>query len=215
MATKNIVVNTASECSTFDSGADDLVLRAQRGDRLAIDRLLCEARPRAMAVAMKVLRNPNDAEDAVQDALTKIWRYLPRFEGRASFFTWIHRIVMNSSLDLLRREKVRTEVRDESTDDVDMCARTFEPAHEETPEALLASKQTSIIVRNAMTVLSPVHAEALALREFEEHSYEEIAEKAACPIGTVMSRLHHARRRLAEELEQVRGFETVEWARAA
>lgn len=215
MATKNIVVNTASECSTSDSGSDDLVLRAQRGEAWAIDRLLCEARPRAMAVAMKVLRNPNDAEDAVQDALTKIWRYLPRFEGRASFFTWIHRIVMNSSLDLLRREKVRTEVREEATEDMDACVRTFEPAHEETPEAILSSKQTSTMVRNAMTVLSPVHAEALALREFEEHSYDEIALKVACPIGTVMSRLHHARRRLAQELEQVRGGEGAQFARAA
>ncbi len=214
MKTKNTVVNTASECSIPDSGADDLVLRAQKGDRKAIERLLCEARPRAMAVAMKVLRNPNDAEDAVQDALTKVWRYLPRFEGRASFFTWIHRIVMNSSLDLLRREKVRTEVRDE-TDNTDGGPRSYEPAHEETPEALLASKQTSVMVRQALHVLSPVHVEALVMREFEEHSYEEIADRAACPIGTVMSRLHHARRRLAQELVEVRDSEANLWAQAA
>lgn len=214
MMTKNIVVNTASGCSNPDSAGDDLVVRAQRGDRRAIERLLLEARPRAMAVAMKVLRNPNDAEDAVQDALTKIWRYLPRFEGRASFFTWIHRIVMNSSLDLLRREKLRTDVRDDHHDE-ESGPRSFEPAHEETPEVLLASKQTSSMVRNAMSALSPLHAEALALREFEEHTYEEIAERAACPIGTVMSRLHHARRRLAEELEQVREVEAHLWAQAA
>jgi len=213
--TTNTLVNAASECSIPDKTGDDLVSRAQSGDRKAIQRLLCEARPRAMAVAMKVLRNPSDAEDAVQDALTKVWRYLPRFEGRAAFFTWFHRIVMNSSLDLLRREKVRTELRDESGDTSDMSVRCYEPAHEETPEALLASKQTSSLVRNAMLVLSPVHAEALVLREFEEHSYEEIADKAACPIGTVMSRLHHARRRLAQELTLVREYQGTSWAQAA
>ena len=96
-----------------------------------------------------------------------------------------------------------------------MSVRCYEPAHEETPEALLASKQTSSLVRNAMLVLSPVHAEALVLREFEEHSYEEIADKAACPIGTVMSRLHHARRRLAQELTLVREYQGTSWAQAA
>lgn len=190
---------SVSNCSIPDSSpADTLIVRAQKGDNKALERLLCEARPRALAVAMKVLRNPSDAEDAVQDAMTKVWRYLPRFEGRASFFTWIHRIVMNSSLDLLRREKVRSEVREENEDGEPIAS--YEPSHEETPEVLLATKQTNHKVRTAMKVLSPVHAQALSLREFEEYSYDEIAEKAGCPIGTVMSRLHHARRRLAEEL---------------
>lgn len=212
MTSKTLTTNEYSECLIPDS-ADDLVVRAQRGDRRAVELLLCEARPRAMAVAMKVLRNPTDAEDAVQDALTKIWRYLPRFEGRASFFTWIHRIVMNSSLDLLRREKVRTEIREES--DSSDEAGAFEPAHQVTPEAVLASKQTSAMVRGAMGVLSPVHAEALVLREFEENSYEEIAELSSCPIGTVMSRLHHARRRLASELVGTFGSEAGMWEQAA
>lgn len=212
MTSKTTVTDEGPECSIPDS-ADDLVARAQKGDRRAVERLLCEARPRAMAVAMKVLRNPTDAEDAVQDALTKVWRYLPRFEGRASFFTWIHRIVMNSSLDLMRREKVRGELR-EATEDNDFST-DFEPIHQETPEALLASKQTSAMVRDAMGVLSQVHAEALALREFEENSYEEIAELSHCPIGTVMSRLHHARRKLATELVDTFGSEAAIWAQAA
>ena len=212
MTSDTTIPNLVAECSIPDS-ADDLVVRAQKGDRRAVERLLCEARPRAMAVAMKVLRNPTDAEDAVQDALTKIWKYLPRFEGRASFFTWIHRIVMNSSLDLLRREKVRSEIREES--DEGELIFDFEPAHQNTPEAVLASKQTSAIVRDAMKVLSPVHSEALVLREFEENSYEEIAALSSCPIGTVMSRLHHARRRLATELADNFGSEASMWAQAA
>jgi RNA polymerase sigma-70 factor (ECF subfamily) len=173
-----------------------LIEKARAGDRRAFDRLLEEARPRAVAVAMKVLRNPNDAEDAVQEAMLKVWRYLPRFEGRASFFTWIHRIVMNSSLDLRRKEKVRATEREENDDGerVDIS----EPAHEETPERIMQAREASAQVQTALADLSPAHREAIVLRELEEHSYEEIAEKAGCPIGTVMSRLHHARKRLAD-----------------
>ena len=149
-------------------------------------------------MALKVLRNPDDAEDAVQDAFLKVWRYLGRFEGRASFSTWIHRIVMNASLDLVRRQSCRPESHVESDEASDR--RPNEPAHEQTPEHTLAEAQTSAIVRTALATLSPPHRQALTLREFEDRSYEEIAAASKCPIGTVMSRLHHARRKLADEL---------------
>jgi len=194
---KNQTVN--DNCSKTDTSINDLIVRAQKGERGAVERLLQEARPRAIAVAMKVLRNTSDAEDAVQDATVKIWRYLPRFEGRASFFTWVHRIVMNSSLDILRREKVRSEPREYEVDDAQLFD-THEPSHERTPEVELASAETRQVVRAAMAELSPVHRDTLALRELEDYSYDEIAERAGCPVGTVMSRLHHARRRLADEL---------------
>jgi RNA polymerase sigma-70 factor (ECF subfamily) len=180
------------------AGFDVLLEKAQRGDHQAFATLVADARPRALAVALKVLRNPDDAEDAVQDAFLKVWRYLGRFEGRASFSTWIHRIVMNASLDLLRRQSCRPETHVEADDSGER--RTPEPAHEETPERSLAEAQTGHIVRTALQVLSPSHRQALTLREFEDRSYEEIAEASRCPIGTVMSRLHHARRKLADEL---------------
>lgn len=179
---------------------DDLLLRARMGDRAAAGRLMAEARPRAMAVAMKVLRNPNDAEDAVQDALFKMWRSMDRFEGRAGFFTWLHRIVLNASLDLLRRERVRaTEPRDEQEDHLTE-SRSHEPTHDETPERQLASAEAIQVVRAAVERLSPVHRDAIRLRELEDHSYDEIARAVRCPVGTVMSRLHHARRKLADHL---------------
>lgn len=195
------------------SKPDTLVARAQAGDKAAFDSLLLEARPRAMAVAMKVLRNPSDAEDAVQDAMMKVWRYLPRFEGRASFFTWIHRIVTNTSLDLLRKAKLRQDGREDAgEDDAHPIAEGW---HEETPAAILESEQDRSMVHAAMAELSPVHREALQLRELEDRSYEEIAAIAACPIGTVMSRLHHARRRLQEQLSAARAAETARYLDAA
>ena len=84
-----------------------LAEQAQAGNPQALRPLLEQVRPRALAIAMKVLRNRDDAEDAVQDAMLKVWRNLNRFEGRASFTTWIHRIVMNASLDILRKRSGR------------------------------------------------------------------------------------------------------------
>jgi RNA polymerase sigma-70 factor (ECF subfamily) len=188
----------AGSRTALPGGFDALLAKAQRGDHQAFAALMAEARPRALAVAFKVLRNPDDAEDAVQDAFLKVWRYLGRFEGRASFSTWIHRIVMNASLDLLRRQSCRPETHAEVEETADR--RALEPSHEETPEQSLAEAQTGAIVRTALSKLSPSHREALTLREFEDRSYEEIATASRCPIGTVMSRLHHARRKLAQEL---------------
>ncbi len=172
----------------------DLIEQARRGDPRALQKLLVEARPRAIAVALKVLRNPEDAEDAVQDAFVKAWRYMSRFEGRASFGTWLHRIVMNASLDLLRRHSCRPEGEDDDAN------RLSELAHHDTPERSLGRAQTSAVVRAAVATLAAPHRQAITLREFEDRSYEEIARASKCPVGTVMSRLHHARRKLATEL---------------
>jgi RNA polymerase sigma-70 factor (ECF subfamily) len=187
-----------------DGGAErtdgelDLLQRARSGDKGALDRLLSAARPRALAVALKVLRNPDDAEDAVQEALLKIWRYLPRFEGRSSFSTWVHRIVMNACLDLLRRQASRpAQAHDEEPG---QRPEPEEATTHETPERAFGRAEVGRIVHGALAALSPAHRHALTLRELEEHSYEEIADAAAIPIGTVMSRLHHARKKLTEAL---------------
>jgi RNA polymerase sigma-70 factor (ECF subfamily) len=190
----------AREAGSQADHFDALLRKAQGGDHAAFAALVADARPRALAVALKVLRNPDDAEDAVQDAMLKVWRYLGRFEGRASFSTWIHRIVMNASLDLLRRHTCRPEAHLETEEAADR--RGVEPTHEETPEQALADAQTGALVRVALGTLSPAHRQALTLREFEDRSYEEIAHASHCPIGTVMSRLHHARRKLADELRE-------------
>lgn len=178
-----------------------LLDRACRGERRALDELLVANRPRAMALALKVLRNVDDAEDAVQDAFIKVWRYLGRFERRSSFTTWLHRIVMNACLDLLRRQASRPVGVEEPADDTATDPR--EGVVELTPEAVALSTETTALVHRALDQLSPVHRSALALRELQENTYDEIARACACPVGTVMSRLHHARRRFVEEWQRV------------
>jgi RNA polymerase sigma-70 factor (ECF subfamily) len=191
--------STTQTAASNDESADSLVARAQAGDRAALEELLTAMRPRAMATALKILRNSDDAEDAVQDAFLKIWRCLARFEGRSSFSTWIHRIVMNTSLDLLRRSASRSELVDRS-DNQTIDPTDREPSHEQTPETYLASYQIQMLVRSAVAALPTAHRQAVELREFEDCSYQEMADIIQCPMGTVMSRLHHARNKLADDL---------------
>ena len=191
--------------------ASVLAEQAQAGDAQAMRPLLEQIRPRALAIAMKVLRNRDDAEDAVQDAMLKVWRNLHRFEGRASFTTWIHRIVMNASLDVLRKRPGRAEgmAADERGEDFQP---KLELSHDQTPEREVGSAEMQLLVRAAVARLATVHRQAITLREFDDRSYDEIAEVAACPIGTVMSRLHHARQRVAEYLRAAADFEVELWA---
>jgi len=174
--------------------------KAQAGDRQALQALLAAARPRLAAVALKMVRDRDDAEDVVQEAMLKVWRHVGRFEGRAAFSTWLHRIVVNTAVDRLRarRHAVAHPGGHDGTDEGER--RQPEAVNDETPEDLLGRAQVGAAVRGAMAQLSPVHRDVLALRELEGDSYQQIAAIARCPVGTVMSRLHHARHRLAETL---------------
>jgi RNA polymerase sigma-70 factor (ECF subfamily) len=186
---------------------------ARRGDPEALERLLAGARPRLYALALRVLADPDEAEDAVQDAMVKVWKNLERFEGRAAFSTWLHRIGVNAALDRRRRRAVAPAV------ELEESRETSEPiaqAAPETPERQYARAEASFVVRCAMDRLSPAHGEALRLCDLEGDSYAEIADATACPIGTVMSRLYHARRNLVRELAvDARGEGDLDALRAA
>jgi RNA polymerase sigma-70 factor (ECF subfamily) len=176
---------------------DELIEAARRGDRAALNRLLSDARPRLLAVALRVVRDRDEAEDVVQEALVKVCRSLARFEGRSSFSTWLHRIVVNAALDRLRRQGAR---REKVADDDERTLEPVEKIDEQTPERVVSRRETGAVVRGALARLSPVHREVLELREFEGESYRDVARLVRCPVGTVMSRLHHARHKLAAEL---------------
>jgi RNA polymerase sigma-70 factor, ECF subfamily len=177
----------------------ELVAAAQSGSGEALERLLAEARPKLLALAMRGLGNSDEAEDAVQDAMVKVWRHLGRFEGRAQFSTWLHRIAVNAALDRVRRRghvHVTSGAPDEHAHD------TAEAVLPETPERIYARAETAVVVRGAMARLSETHGEALRLCDLEGESYANIAAVTDCPVGTVMSRLFHARRKLARELTE-------------
>jgi RNA polymerase sigma-70 factor (ECF subfamily) len=177
----------------------ELVTEAQDGGREALERLLAAARPKLHALAMRVLGDADEAEDAVQDAMIKVWRNLGRFEGRAAFTTWLHRIAVNAALDRLRR---RGAVHISAGAPDEHHQHTSEEVLPETPERIYARTETAVVVRQAMSRLSETHGEALRLCDLEGESYATIASVTDCPLGTVMSRLFHARRKLARELTE-------------
>jgi|GEM_PF-465396 len=164
-----------------------------------LERLLATARPRMFAVALRMTRNPDDADDVVQEAMMKVWRAFDRFEGRAALSTWIHRIVVNAALDRLRaRGPVALAARSDDESFQREAADGDGHAPVETPEELVRSAEVGVEVHRALDALPPAQRQVLALRELEGESYQSIADIVRCPIGTVMSRLHHARHRLAE-----------------
>ena len=156
-------------------------------------------------MALRVLRDEEQARDAVQDAFLKVYRSLDRFEGRSSFYTWLYRLVMNVCLDLRRRDRSDRHVEWDETRGVEPMAGAaplagaegsldFGPADAAMRRELLAQLATAI------DELPDAARETLILREVEGLSYTEIAEALAIPKGTVMSRLHYARRRVREIL---------------
>ena len=194
---------------------DELIACAKRGDRHALNRLLTHARPRLYAVALRMLRDRDEAEDVVQESLIKVCRHVTRFEGRSTFTTWLHRIVVNTALDRLRRvpgpgRRVPGGSREDGASDANQAIDAIDAAalaeatggDAETPERRYMRAEASAVVHGALDRLSPTHRQALALRELDGETYQSIAEIVHCPVGTIMSRLFHARRRLAEELAE-------------
>src|SRR5262249_42064323 len=160
---------------------------------------------RAYALAFGVVRHPDDALDVVQDAFIKAHKYLDKFEGNSSFYTWLYRIVMNLAIDHLRKHRrVRpVEVDDQVLEGADdaLLPRLLGG----NPGRALLDKEIRARIDAALTELSDNHRAVLIMRELEGMSYEEMARAMGCWKGTIMSRLFHARknmqRRLADLVE--------------
>lgn len=188
----------------------DAVARAREGDQEAFRVLVERYQGRAHRLALRVLRDEEQARDAVQDAFLKVHSNLGRFENRSSFYTWLYRLVMNVCLDAKRRDRSSRFVDTPELGDLERVA-THEamPAseqhfrvHEEAPDDALDRSQLRDAVARAITALPDAARETLILREVEGLSYSEIAEALDIPKGTVMSRLHYARRRVQEILRE-------------
>lgn len=159
-----------------------------QGSPAAFAEIFARHRERAFSLAFQYLRDREDAKDIVQEAFVKAYRNLRQFDRTRSLGTWLLAIVRNACIDLMRKRK------HESPDGL--------------PEILpdrRADRADSLTLRrevwSAMSKLSAQHREIIFLRDYQGHSYNEIAEILKIPLGTVMSRLHHARRGLMAILE--------------
>lgn len=174
-----------------------LVKRAKKGEREAFEELVVRHGEKVYARAYSMVRNEDEALDLSQEAWVRGWQRLQQFQGDSSFATWITRIVINQCLDHLRRQKRhRAESIEELDEEIGGVERQM-PVVTPNPTEGLERAELRARIDRAMAQLSPAHRAVLILHEFEELEYKEIAKRVGCSIGTVMSRLFYARRKLA------------------
>jgi RNA polymerase sigma-70 factor (ECF subfamily) len=170
-----------------------LVDAARSGDRAALDQLLRRHYPRIHAVCRRVVGSGRDADDACQEAMIKIVRSLPRFDGRSTFATWAYRVATNAALDELRRRRRRPMLHvvddEQSTEPADTLA-----------ERRVTAVEDRLALDAALDELSEEFRVAVVLRDVADLDYDEIAAVLDIPVGTVKSRIARGRRALAERL---------------
>lgn len=179
-----------------------LIKRSQKGDINSFEELIKEYKKIAYNIALKMLKNKEDAEDVSQEALIKVYKSINRFNMDSSFKTWLYRIVVNTCLDHVRKNK-------ENPISIDQPIRS---GHDEfymdvednrpTPQEVLETKLTQKMVMDAVNELEEDFKSIIILRDINDLSYEEIAEVLECNIGTVKSRISRGRQKLKEILEK-------------
>ena len=191
------------------SSAEDpgLVRAAQNGDMAAFEELVARHRDKIYARALSMMRNEEEAIDLSQEAWVKGWQRLKQFQGEASFGTWMTRIVINLCLDQLRKQKRHRTESIEGMDEESGGVERQMPVVTVNPTAGLERAVLRRRIDQAMAQLSYEHRTVLVLHEFEEMEYKQIAKTMGCSIGTVMSRLFYARRKLAALLADLKKHE--------
>lgn len=178
-----------------------LVERAQRGEKRAFDLLVSKYQRRLARLLSRFLRDSADIEDVTQEAFVKAYRALPSFRGESAFYTWLYRIGINTAKNFLsasgRRPIINSEVEDEDGESFDMASQLPDF---NTPESELMNKEILTTVNAAVEALPEELRTAISLREMDGLSYDEIAKVMNCPIGTVRSRIFRAREAIATEL---------------
>jgi RNA polymerase sigma-70 factor (ECF subfamily) len=177
---------------------EELVRRAQRGDRAAFDELVVRHRDRVYAVALRLTRSPADAEDALQDTFLNAYRALGRFGGRARVSTWLYRIAANASYDVINRRHGRDQPLDDGA---------YEPAAPGDPYEQSAQRRS---LERALASLPDEFREAVVLCDVAGLGAGEAAELLGVPAGTVKSRVFRARALLAVALREPEALDSVE-----
>lgn len=181
--------------------APDLLRRAQSGDEAAFGELMRTHYEHVFRLVASIVRHDHDARDICQEVWLTVWKKLPEFRGEARFTTWVHPIAVRRALDHLRKRRrwySRFLPFGPTGDD---AVAVDEPATGDTTRGDVEQNDRLARFERALSSLPPLHRTVLALREVQGLSYDEIARTTGIPIGTVMSRLHHARRTLAKKLK--------------
>ena len=167
-----------------------LVQRAKDGDQQALEALLTRHAPKVERLARQVLRDPDDASDAAQEALAKVCVRLKQFRGGSQFSTWLHRLVINTCLDAAERRKARVH---------EPLGEHLQSGDDPARDAGNSELRRELCI--ALADVSPEQAQVVLLKDALGYSFEEIASAAGMPVGTAKCHAHRGRARLSERLE--------------
>ena len=181
-----------------------LVERAQRGDKQAFDLLVIKYQRKLARLLSQFIRDAAEVEDVAQETFIKAYRSLSTFRGESAFYTWLYRIGINAAKNFLVAQGRRAS----TTNEFDIeDAENFEEGSQlrelNTPESELMSRQIAQTIHQTLQELPEELRTAITLREIEGLSYEEIANIMSCPTGTVRSRIFRAREAIADKLQSV------------
>ncbi len=204
----NITASTASksadEAVRIEPTDREVVEHCQRGELRAYEILVNRYRNKVYGLAHSMLRNEEDATDVCQEAFVRAWQSIRSFKKNASFYTWLYRITTNLCIDFVRKRDRRPTtpleegIEPDASVDVEMP-----PSTNPSPTDDVQRKELREQIDEALLELSPEHRAVIQLREYDGLEYAEIARAVGCSIGTVMSRLHYARKHLQKLLRDV------------
>ena len=172
----------------------DVIQRILGGEKRAYSELVDRHKDKAMALAMRMLKNRHDAEEALQDAFVRAFNALPRFEWKSSFSTWFYRIVFNVCATNLSKKKEEFSVSLEEDENQPLEL----PADDPTPDVVYEASEFQNIVHGEIEKLPQAYAFILTLFLVQDMSYDEIVEVAGVSLGTVKNRLFRARTMLRD-----------------
>jgi RNA polymerase sigma-70 factor, ECF subfamily len=184
--------------STNKNSDEALVAATKGGDEHAFEELVLRHRQRVLAMAQRITRNPEDAEDVAQESFHKVFLHLHNFQEKARFSTWLTRIVMNQAFMLLRRRRGVVEVLPESPEDNANC--NWEAFVDQTPnpEESCWQRERTQLLTAAINQLGPKVRRTIFLRDMEEKSIQETAEILGTSICAVKARVFQGRRKLRQ-----------------
>ena len=180
----------------------ELVRASRRGDREAFRELVERYQRKVVSVALGMVHNRDNALEIAQETFVKAFENLGNFKGESSFYTWLYRIVVNRAIDFQRRERRHPTV---ALEDHNVSGDGYEDTLKEErlgdPYQQAQAREIGDRVTEAINELTPDHKAVILLREVEGLSYDEISRVMQCSKGTVMSRLHYARKKLQKKLK--------------
>lgn len=182
----------------------ELVKRCQAGDTRAFDALVTKYRNRIYSMAYHIIQNETEAWDISQEAFIKAWRAMGSFKSDATFYTWLYRITHNVCYDWMRKKKFESDGEFDDSEKEHRVAAGAEavPRGAPRPDQAMKNAELKVQIEWAISQLSADHRQIILLKEMDGLSYQEIADVMKCSLGTVMSRLFYARKKLQELLKE-------------